>query len=358
MVTALAVGRRLMLRNLTARLQTERADLTGDEIREVVPWLLTAEGDNDEKAAFLLALRRKGESASEISAFVEALLERATDPEIDPARLDGPLIDPCGTGGDSLDLFNVSTAAMFLLAAGGACVIKHGNRAITSRSGGADVLEELGIPIRLSPAGLRESLARHGFAFAFAPDYHPAFQAIGPVRRMLAERGERSIFNLLGPLLNPARPPYQLTGVFAPEFVPVFAEVFVTLGRARAWAVHGRVDAARGMDEISPLGSTARSECAQGIVKHGQIDPAEFGLPAVGSIESLRGGGPAENARVVVGILRGDVTDPRRDFVLMNAAAGFVVAGLAPSLAHGVEIGLAQISSGRALAKLEAARMA
>ena len=205
-----------MLRNLTEQLQSTRADLTGEEIRAVVPALLSTQEGDDQKAAFLLALRRKGESVTEISALVEALLERALNPEIDPSRLGGPLIDPCGTGGDSLDLFNVSTAAMFLLAAGGASVIKHGNRAITSRSGGADVLEELGIPIRLPPAQLRESLARHGFAFAFAPDYHPAFQVVAPVRRMLAARGERTVFNLLGPLLNPARPRTRLTGGFRP----------------------------------------------------------------------------------------------------------------------------------------------
>jgi anthranilate phosphoribosyltransferase len=347
-----------MLRKFTEQLQSTRADLTVDEIRAVVPALLSTDHANDEKAAFLLALRRKGEVASEISAFVEALLERAVDPGIDPATLGGPLIDPCGTGGDSLDLFNVSTAAMFLLAAGGACVIKHGNRAITSRSGGADVLEELGLPIRLPPAELRESLRRHGFGFAFAPDYHPAFQAIAPVRRLLAERGERSVFNLLGPLLNPARPAYQLTGVFAPELVPVFAEVLAKLGRIRAWALHGRVDAARGMDEISPVGATSLGRCEGVVVTHGHIDPSEFGLPAAGSIEALRGGGPPENARIILGILRGEITDARRDFVLMNAAAGFVVAGLAPSLARGVELGLAQIADGRALAKLEAARSA
>ncbi len=336
----------------------EPAELTGEEIRTVVSRLLAADESDDEKAAFLLALRRKGETASEISAFVGALLERAKDPEIDPGRLDGPLIDPCGTGGDSLDLFNVSTAAMFLLAAGGACVVKHGNRAITSRSGGADVLEELGIPIRLSPAQLRESVARHGFAFAYAPDYHPAFQAIAPARRLLAERGERTVFNLLGPLLNPARPPFQLTGVFAAGFVPVFAQVLAKLGRTRAWALHGRVDAERGMDEISPVGPTTLGRCEGGVVTHGHIDPAEFALPAPASIECLRGGGPAENARIIVGILRGEISDARRDFVLMNAAAGFVVCGLAPSLARGVELSLAQISNGRAHAKLEAARLA
>ena len=237
-------------------------------------------------------------------------------------------------------------------------MIKHGNRAITSRSGGADVLAELGVPIRLPPERLRESLERHGLGFVFAPDYHPAFQSIAPVRRLLAERGERSVFNLLGPLLNPARPPRQLTGVFSAELVPVFAEVFANLGRTRAWAVHARVDATRGMDEISPLGPTDVGRAENGVVTMGRIEATEFGLAPAASIAALRGGEPAENARLIVGILRGEITDARRDFVVINAAAGFVVAGLAETLPAGATLALEQIASGRAHAKLEAARTA
>ena len=347
-----------MLPDLTRKLQNEHRELSANEVRAALAALMSAAVADEEKAAFLLALRRKGERAAEMSAFAESLLALAVDPEIDLHRLDGPVIDLCGTGGDALDLFNVSTTAMFLLAAGGACVVKHGNRAVTSRSGGADVLMELGVPTRLPPVRLRGSLERHGIGFFFAPDYHPAFQMIAPVRRMLAEQGERSVFNLLGPLLNPARPAHQLTGVFAAEFVPVFAAVFANLGRTRAWAVHGRVGDTPGMDEISPLGPTELGCCDGTAVTIGRIECAEFGLPPAPNLKALRGGGPVENARLLVGILRGEITDARRDFVLMNAAAGFVVAGLASSLALGVDLALAQITSGRAHAKLESARSA
>ena len=347
-----------MLTELCRKLQRDQSDLTADEIASALSALMSADHPDEEKAAFLLALRTKGETAAEISALAKALLAFAVDPGIEVQRLSGPLIDLCGTGGDGLELFNVSSAAMFVLAAGGACVVKHGNRAITSRSGGADVLTELGVPIQLPPARLRESLERHGLGFVFAPDYHPAFRAIAPVRRLLAERGERSVFNLLGPLLNPARPPRQLTGVFSAELVPVFAEVFASLGRTRAWAVHGRIDATRGMDEISPLGPTEVGRAERGVVTAGRIEAAEFGLPPTASLAELRGGEPAENARLIVGILRGDITDARRDFVVMNAAAGFVVAGLVETLPAGASLALEQISSGRAHAKLEAARTA
>ena len=347
-----------MLTELLRKLQHERSDLTADEIGAALAALMSPDNDDEVKAAFLLALRTKGETAAEISALAKALLAFSVDPEIDFQRLAGPVIDLCGTGGDGLELFNVSSAAMFVLAAGGACIVKHGNRAITSRSGGADVLAELGVPIRLPPARLRESLERHGLGFMFAPDYHPAFQSIAPVRRLLAERGERSVFNLLGPLLNPARPPRQLTGVFSAELVPVFAEVFANLGRTCAWAVHGWVDATRGMDEISPLGPSDVGRVELGVVTPGRIEAAEFGLPPVASLADLRGGEPAENARLNVGILRGEITDARRDFVVMNAAAGFVVAGLADTLPAGVALALEQLASGRALAKLEVARTA
>lgn len=347
-----------MLTELLRKLQRDRSDLNADEIATALAALMSPDHPDEQKAEFLLALRTKGETATEISALAKALLAFAVDPGIDPKRLSGPVIDLCGTGGDGLELFNVSSAAMFLLAAGGACVVKHGNRAITSRSGGADVLVELGVPIQLPPARLRESLERHGLGFIFAPDYHPAFRSIAPVRRLLAARGERSVFNLLGPLLNPARPPRQLTGVFAVELVPIFAEVFANLGRTCAWSVHGRVDATQGMDEISPLGPTELGLTENGRVTRRQMEPSEFGLPPVGSLNDLRGGDPAKNARLIVGILRGEITDPRRDFVVMNAAAGFVVAGLAETLPAGVALALEQIATGRAHAKLEAARTA
>src|SRR6185369_9934108 len=178
------------------------------------------------------------------------------------------------------------------LAAGGACVVKHGNRAITSRCGGADVLEELGVKIDLAPEQLRACVEKHGVGFVFAPAYHPAFKVIGPVRRSLAAQGIPTIFNLLGPLLNPARPPYQLVGVFSPVLLPKYAEALAVLGRAHAWAVHGS-----GMDELSLLGPSAVREVKDGVVRESTIDAAALGLPPC-SIQELRGGDRRENAAI------------------------------------------------------------
>ncbi len=324
---------------------TRGADLSPAQIGAAVAALADAAEPDAGKAAFLRALRAKGETPAEIAGFVRALLDRAVDPGIDPARLPGPALDVCGTGGDKLDLFNVSTTACFVLAAGGVTVIKHGNRAVTSRSGGSDVLAALGVPLDVPPGALRRHLERHGLGFLSAPQYHPAFRAVADVRRQLAAGGTSTIFNLLGPLLNPARPAHQLVGVFSPALTGTFAEVLRQLGRRRVWAVHG----AGGMDELSTLGDThvSRAE-AGGTVAHGTVTPEDAGLPRVPDLEGLRGGTPEDNARTLTGILAGEITGPRRDLVLLNAAAGFVVAGLADDLVAGVERGREAIGSGRA----------
>jgi anthranilate phosphoribosyltransferase len=337
----------MTMRELIGQLQNGR-DLDAAQVEHAVAALTSGDIEDALKAEFLQALRAKGETANEIAAFVQALLARAVDPGLDPARLSGPMIDVCGTGGDKLELFNVSTAVMFVLAAGGACVVKHGNRAITSKCGGADVLEELGVKIDLAPADLRRCVETHGLGFIFAPAYHPAFKAIAPVRKILAAQGIPTIFNLLGPLLNPARPPYQLVGVFSPVLLPKYAEALAVLGRAHAWAVHGR-----GMDELSLAGPSAVCEVVDGIIRERTVDPAALGL-ASSSIEELRGGGRAENAAILVAILDGTDHGPKRDLVLLNAAAGFVITRLAPDLAAGLALARAQIASGSALAKLRA----
>ena len=323
-------------------------ELDPAQIDHAVGALTALEIPDSAKADFLQALRVKGETGREIAGFVQAMLARAVDPALDPTKLPGPVIDICGTGGDKLELFNISTTAMFVLAAGGACVVKHGNRAITSKCGGADVLEELGIKIELAPADLRRCLEAHGLGFVFAPAYHPAFKAIGPVRKALAAQGIPTIFNLLGPLLNPVRPPYQLVGIFSPLLLPKYAEALSILGRARAWVVHGR-----GMDELSLTGPSMIMELADGLIGERTVDPAPLGL-AVCAIEELRGGGRTENAAIVIGILDGSDQGPRRDIVLFNAAAGFVITGLAPDLAAGLALAKEQITSGSALAKLHA----
>lgn len=337
----------MTIAELIAEVKAAR-DLDAAEAEMAVAALTSGDVADGDKAEFLQALRTKGETAKEIAAFAQALLARAVNPELDPARLAGPMIDVCGTGGDRLELFNVSTTVMFVLAAGGACVVKHGNRAVTSKSGGADVLEELGVKIDLAPKRLRACVEEFGLGFIFAPAYHPAFKAIVPVRKALAAQGIPTIFNLLGPLLNPARPPYQLVGVFSPVLLPKYAEALAVLGRAHAWAVHGS-----GMDELSLTGPSAVQEVIDGQVRERTINPAELGL-TICSVEDLRGGDRRENAALLAGILDGRETGPKRDLVLLNAAAGFVITGLASDLPAGLALAREQIRSGRALAKLQA----
>lgn len=326
------------------------ADLTAEQVELAVSQLVSVEVTDDAKAEFLKALREKGESAGEIAAFARSMLARAIDPGIDPAKVDGPMLDVCGTGGDKLELFNVSTAAMFILAAGGAVVVKHGNRAITSKCGGADVLEELGVKLEIPPEQLRDRVERHGLGFIFAPAFHPAFKSIMPVRKALAAQGIPTVFNLLGPLLNPVRPAYQLVGVFAPILLPKYANALAVLGRARAWAVHGS-----GMDELSLCGPSEIREVADGMVTEQRVDPRDLGLKYC-SLDELRGGDRQENARVLLGILDGTERGPKRDLVLLNAAAGFVITGIAKSLGDGLALAGQQVDSGRARAKLEALR--
>jgi len=328
-------------------------DLNNEDIAYAVALLLSSEISDDLKAEFLTVLHQKGESTEEIAGFVRLLMERAVDPAIDPADLPGPMIDICGTGGDGLDFFNVSTTIMFVLAAGGAVVVKHGNRSVTSACGSADVLEELRVPIRLAPEELRESLKRHGLGFIFARQYHPAFRALAEMRERLARQNTRTIFNLLGPLLNPARPSRQLVGVFAPRLTTVFAEVLHQLGRERAWVVHGLGENGTGMDDISISGATTIAELADEKVTSAVLDVSWLGIPRATTAELL-GGNAKENAATLEGILAGKIGGPKRDMTVANAAGGFVVAGLAHNLKDGIELAREEIDSGRALEKLRA----
>jgi anthranilate phosphoribosyltransferase len=326
-------------------------DLNAGDIGVAVALLLSDTTDDSMKADFLTALHRKGESVEEIVCFVQQLIDRAVDPLIDPKNLAGPMIDVCGTGGDGLDLFNVSTTIMFVLAAGGAVVVKHGNRSVTSRCGSADVLEELGVPIDLPPERLRECVERQGLCFIFARRYHPAYRAIGEMRRRLGRESTRTIFNLLGPLLNPARPARQLIGVFSPRLTNVFADVLRRLGRERAWVVHGLTETGEGMDDISTSGVTTLAELLHGKVISGVIDSRWLNIPP-SALDDLRGGDAAENAAHLEGILSGEIKGAKRDLTIVNAAGGFVVAGLARDMSDGIGLAREQIDSGRALEKL------
>lgn len=340
------------MKALTDKLQAG-VDLNNSDVAMAVTMLLSDQVEDAVKAKFLMALHRKGESAEEIVSFVELLMERAVDPMINPAELPGPMIDVCGTGGDGLDFFNVSTTIMFVLAAGGAVVVKHGNRSVTSRCGSADVLEHLRVPLHLSREELQECVKRHGLGFIFARQYHPAFRAVAKMRESLACQNSRTIFNLLGPLLNPARPRRQLIGVFAPRLTTVFAEVLRRLGRERAWIVHGLAEDTNGMDDISICGATTIAELHDGKITSAIMDTQWLGLGRC-SLEELSGGNPEENAATLEGILSGAIKGAKREMTIANAAGGFVVAGLARDMNEGIALAREQIESSRALAKLRA----
>jgi len=330
----------------------EKQDLSPREVEVAADLLLNPSVADGKKENLLELLAKKGETPAEIAGFVEAFLEHAVDPHLGLLDLEGPTLDVCGTGGDQLDLFNVSTTAMFVAAAGGAMVVKHGNRGITSKSGGADVLEALGIRIDLSAEGFRNCVEKAGIGFMFAPTYHPAFKAVVGVRKSLAARGVRTIFNLIGPLLNPAKPQCQLVGVFSRDYCPVFSEILSRLGRESAWVVHGTTGDGRSVDEVSLMGSTRI--CKSGLYQEmsdEEIRPRDFGFKHA-EVDELRGGDAKANAAILTAILSGNETGPKRDIVLMNSGAALACAGLADNMGDGIEMSRELISSGAALERL------
>lgn len=305
------------------------------------------------KANFLRALAHKGETPGEIAMFVKEFLKLAVDPGIDRGKLPGPMLDVVGTGGDQLHLFNVSSTAMFILAAGGVCVTKHGNRGITSKAGGADVLEALGIKIDLPKEKVVAGIESIGLGFFFAPLYHPTFKAVAEARKLLAAEGQRSIFNVLGPLLNPGRPDYQLIGVFDPKLTGAFGEILVQLGRKGAWVVHGSAADGQGMDELSTLGVNEVCQVAEGKLSEMRIDPKDLGFgPA--ALEDLVGGDAMENAAILEGVLAGTIKGAKRDIAVLNAAAGFVITGMTGDLMAGKALAEELLERGAAHAKLRA----
>jgi anthranilate phosphoribosyltransferase len=330
----------------------EKQELSSREVEVAAALLLDPAAPEGKKERLLEALARKGETPAEIAGFVEAFLEHAVDPHLGLLDLQGPTLDVCGTGGDQLDLFNVSTTAMFISAAAGAVVVKHGNRGITSKSGGADVLEALGIRIDLPADDFRRCIDQAGIGFMFAPVYHPAFKAVAGVRKSLAARGVKTIFNLIGPLLNPARPECQLVGVFSRDLCPVFAEILQRLGRESAWVVHGTTGDGRSVDEVSLMGSTriCKSGSFQDLEDE-EIRPRDFGFKHA-EVAQLQGGDAKANALILEAILSGVETGPKRDMVLMNAGAALACAGLADHMDDGIEISREMISSGAALERL------
>jgi anthranilate phosphoribosyltransferase len=341
-----------MLRSLSVQLK-DRAPLSSAQVRDAIESLLNEKIPLEDKANFLIALSAKGETPDEVAAFASELRERSIRPELDKSLRKGEILDVCGTGGDKLNTFNISTTVAIVLAAGGVTVAKHGNRAITSQSGSADVLDALGIPTNLTPEQAAKSLRDQQFAFFFAPLFHPAFKHLIPVRKLCAERGYRTIFNFLGPLLNPAEPTVQLLGVSRPELCEPLAQVLQQLGSRRAMVVSGRVGEAF-LDEISTLGETTIAEYYQEKgFNSSQMDPAHFDLQTA-TLDHLRGGNRDENATILREILSGHDRGPKRDAVLLNAAAALFVAGKAKSLTEGWDRAAELIDRGTALAKLNA----
>jgi anthranilate phosphoribosyltransferase len=326
--------------------QTARSgELTAGQIREVATWLLDENVAADEKADFLGALHRRGETPAEVVTLAETMLEHAVPFDVpDDLR---PVIDVCGTGGDKLGLFNISTAVMFVAAGAGARLVKHGNRGITSKSGGADVLEALGLPVDLPVERLQDMLGEAGAVFLFAPCFHPAFKAVAPARKLLAERGQPSVFNMLGPLLNPSRPEGQLAGVFNESLVDLYADVLPGLGRERAWVVHGKAGDTGVMDEISTLGPTLIAKVSGEKTTRDTVTPADLGVSAA-ELEALRGGDAPANAQLLSEMLRGERRGAARDIVAVNAAAALIVAGLTDDWAEARERAEESIDSGAA----------
>jgi anthranilate phosphoribosyltransferase len=284
-------------------------------------------------AAAVTALRIRGETVGEIAAFATAMREAA-------ATLDHPwdVIDTCGTGGDGQHTFNISTAAALVLAGAGLKVAKHGNRALSSKSGSSDVLSVLGVNLQASQKQQLRALETAGIAFLFAPSYHGAMRHVGPVR---AEIGFRTVFNLLGPLSNPAHARRQVMGVYDPRLLEPLAEVLGRLGAVRAWTVHGQ-----GLDELTTTGPTEVAEWKDGAVCRLSVTPEEAGLPRA-SLDAIRGGDAETNAAALTALLDGQ-TGAYRDIVLLNAAAALVVADRAETLAEGAALAAAVIDDGRA----------
>ena len=331
--------------------------LTPGAIERSVEMLLSADVPEAAKESFLVALHARGETAAELAGFARVLLDRAAIPDLDREGI-RPLLELCGTGGDKAGFLNISTAAMFVAAGGGARVVKHGSRAFTSKCGSADVLEAMGVDVHLDPARVGEVLEKAGCVFLLAADFHPTVAAVAPLRRKLGERGQLTIFNLLGPLLNPASPDYQLTGIYRPEMLFLYAEAMQLLGRKRAWAVHGEgLRPGEGIDELSVTGPSRVVEaCPRVAVREFQLDPRELGLRAVTDTAPFLGGSAATNARRIVSILQGKEKGPTRDMILLNAAAALHLAGIGSPLGESLEIAAESIDSGAAFRSLTALR--
>jgi anthranilate phosphoribosyltransferase len=350
-----------MILDALHRISHQGQSLARAEAREVMAEVLAGSCTDAQIAALLVALRMKGETVEEIVGFAEAIRAAATPlpissfgdkaPALDlsgtgrDALIESPLVDTSGTGGDAAGTFNISTATAFVTAGAGVRVAKHGNRSISSKCGSADVMEALGVNIQLTPDRAAQCLREVGICFLYAPDLHASMKQVQKVRRELRLR---TMFNLLGPLTNPAHANGQVVGVYALEMVEKLAEALSMLGLHRALVVHG-LD---GLDEITITGPTRIAEARDGSVRTYEVDPAEFGMKRA-TLADISGGDAAENAAIISEVLSGKKS-PRRDVVLLNSAAALVAAGRADRLGDAIPMAVQSIDSGAAAAKLAA----
>lgn len=318
-----------------------RQDLTETEAAEAIDTILAGDLSEAQIAGLLTALATKGETVDELAGAARAMRRRACRVQ----AVGRTVVDTCGTGGDGANTFNISTATALVVAGAGVAVAKHGNRAVSSRCGSADVLEALGVKLDAEPEIMEQCLNEHGIAFLFAPRYHGAMRFAMPVRKQL---GVRTLFNLLGPLANPAGATCQLLGVYAPPLTEMFAHALRLLGTRRAFVVHGH----DGLDELSVCAATRISELRDGSVRTYDLAPETF-FGARAEPAELAGGDPAANAAILQAVLAGQ-PGPCRNVVLLNAGAALVAAGVAPDVAAGIERAAAAIDGGQARAKLDA----
>jgi anthranilate phosphoribosyltransferase len=327
-----------MIQQAVAKL-VERQNLSRAEVAEVMTEIADGGVTPAQVGAFLVALRLKGETVEEITGAAEVMRARVDRVRVDQAVF----VDTCGTGGDGRHTFNISTTAAFVVAGAGVCVAKHGNRAVSSRAGSADVLAALGVNVEATKDVVERTIAAVGIGFLFAPRLHPAFKAVAGVRR---ELGVRTVFNLLGPLANPAGARHQVVGVYEPRWVPILGGVLAALGAAHAFVVHGE-----GLDEIAVTGMTHICEVRDGATERYSMLPEDMGLRRH-ALEQLAGGDANDNARILRDVLDGQAGAPR-DAVLANAAAALVAAGAADTLKRGVLVAAESVDRGAAREKLD-----